>query len=310
MTSMEGIADARPLALTEGTILYRDTGSGPPVVFVNGLLTNSLVWCKLVLRLKSELRCVTPDLPLGGHSVPMPPDADLSPHGLARMVAELIERLELERPTVVGITAGGVICQVLAIERPDVVGRLVLLPVEAYDNVPPEQMRPLSWSARVPGMTFALMQTTRIRSSLRSPRAWGWTAKRMWEPELFDAFLGSVQSNPRVARDMAKVLRGLRPEVTLSAAEHLNRFDRPVLIIWPPEDRLMPFEHAQRLARTFPNARLEPLEDSYTYVVQDQPERVADLLREFVLGPPGPGARDHARELGAAPDLDRTRAPR
>jgi pimeloyl-ACP methyl ester carboxylesterase len=276
------LGSLQEIAVPQGRLRYRDVGSGPPLFFVHGLLTNSLVWHKVVPRLANEFRCITPDLPFGGHELPLPEDADLSLPGLARLVADMLDALELEDVTLVGITAGGAVCQLLVSDRPDRVGRLVLLPSEAYDNVPPRLLRYLKWSARVPGGTRALMQSTRLRFTLRGPIAWGWTAKRFWERDVLDAFLTPARADRRITRDLVKVLGGMDPRDTEAAAKRLGEFDRPALIVWSRDDRLLPFEHGERLARALPNARLEEVPDSYTYVVQDQPERVAALIREFV----------------------------
>ena len=61
-------AEAR---LPQGTIRYRDSGSGEPIVFVHGLLVNGALWRKVTPLLEREFRCVVPDLPLGSHAVPM-----------------------------------------------------------------------------------------------------------------------------------------------------------------------------------------------------------------------------------------------
>jgi pimeloyl-ACP methyl ester carboxylesterase len=58
-----------------------------------------------------------------------------------------------------------------------------------------------------------------------------------------------------------------------------------VLIAWATDDRLFPFRDAQRMADAFPTARLERIEDSYTFVSIDQPERTADLIASFARVP-------------------------
>src|ERR1700730_10217493 len=90
------------IKLSQGTLHYRDQGSGPAVVFIHGLLVDGQVWDPVVSRLSASARCIVPDLPLGSHRVAMDPGADLSPPGLARLIAELIERLELSDVTLVG----------------------------------------------------------------------------------------------------------------------------------------------------------------------------------------------------------------
>lgn len=104
---------------------YRDHGSGPCIVLIHGLFVNSSVWDQLVPLIAWRARCVMPDLPLGAHRTPMN-GADLSPPGLAAMIAEFIQRLQLREVTVVGNDMGGALCQILCANYPELVDRLVL----------------------------------------------------------------------------------------------------------------------------------------------------------------------------------------
>jgi pimeloyl-ACP methyl ester carboxylesterase len=63
----------------------------------------------------------------------------------------------------------------------------------------------------------------------------------------------------------------------------VSKFDRPALVVWAKEDKLMPPEHGRRLAQMLPDARLVEIEDSYTLIPQDQPALLAKLLREFIV---------------------------
>ena len=101
--------------MSAGTIRYRDVGTGPSrSLFVHGLLVNGSLWDPAVERLRADHRCIVPDWPLGSHSVPMNPDADLDPPAIAELVAELIDALELEDVTLVGNDSGGAISQMVA----------------------------------------------------------------------------------------------------------------------------------------------------------------------------------------------------
>ncbi len=68
---------------------------------------------------------------------------------------------------------------------------------------------------------------------------------------------------------------------TLAAAERLRGFRRPALIAWAPEDRFFKLRFGQRLAAELPDARLELIEDSLTFVPEDQPRRLAELVGSF-----------------------------
>ena len=72
----------------------------------------------------------------------------------------------------------------------------------------------------------------------------------------------------------------------LAAAEGLRSFDRPALIIWAVEDRMMPPEHGRRFADLLPRARLVEIRDSYTLIPEDQPAQMAAHIRAFIASEP------------------------
>lgn len=64
--------------------------------------------------------------------------------------------------------------------------------------------------------------------------------------------------------------------------EELRHFDRPALVVWASEDRVMSPEHGRRLAGMFPNGRLVEIPDSYTLIPEDRPGELARAVRSFV----------------------------
>jgi pimeloyl-ACP methyl ester carboxylesterase len=291
------MAQAHPapkeIRLPAGTIRYRDTGAGTPLVFVHGLLVDGTLWRKVTPLLEGEFRCVVPDLPLGSHRVPMSPDADLSPPGVARIVADFIAALDLEDVTLIGNDTGGAICQLVATEHPERLGRLVLTPCDAYENFLPPAFRPMQYAARVPGLLTALLQTARLGPIQRSPLGFGLLiSPDSIDPQVIDSWLRPFFSNRGVRRDTIKFLKAISNRYTLEAAERLRDFDRPTLIAWAPEDRFFKLAYGERLAAAIPDARLVRIEDSRTFVSEDQPERLAELIRTFVQETSGAATAD------------------
>ena len=94
-------------------------------------------------------------------------------------------------------------------------------------------------------------------------------------------------SDRAIRRDTIKVLKGIDSRYTMEAAEKLRTFDRPTLLAWAVEDRFFKLSYAERLADTIQGARLERIDDSYTFVSEDQPERLAELIE----GSRGSGCR-------------------
>lgn len=271
--------------LPQGTIRYRDEGSGDPLLFVHGVVVNGDLWRKVVPPLAKDFRCIVPDWPLGSHSAPMRADADLSPPGLARLIADFVEALELDSVVLVGNDTGGALAQIVAAEHPDRVRRLVLASCDVYERFFPPVFKPFKAAGFVPGSIWLMGQALRARRVQRLPVAFGWVAKRHPDPETIESYLGPGRASRGIRRDLHKVLRGVDPRHTLAAAEKLAAFRRPVLLAWATEDRLFPVEYARRLAASLPDATLEEIEDSYTFVPEDQPERLADAIAAFVRRP-------------------------
>jgi pimeloyl-ACP methyl ester carboxylesterase len=141
------------IQVTQGTLRYRDEGSGPVVVLIHGLLVNGSVWDPVAAAIGPDVRVIVPELPLGSHSLPMNADADLTPPGLARLIAELLERLELDDVTLVGNDTGGALCQVTVARHPQRIGRLVLTNCDAFENFPPQAL--IVWGTRDRFFPFA-----------------------------------------------------------------------------------------------------------------------------------------------------------
>jgi pimeloyl-ACP methyl ester carboxylesterase len=268
------------IELAHGTVRYSDEGAGPPIVFVHGALVDGRLWEPVVERLRGAARCVVPDLPLGAHRIALRPDADLSPTGVARLIADLVEALDLRDVTLVGNDTGGALCQLLVTRHPERIGRLVLTNCDAFDNFPPAMFRGLVVAARLRLLT-ALLQSMRLRPLRRTPLAFGWLTKRELPGELLESWVEPFLGDAGVRRDTRRLLASVRPEQLLDNAARLSEFKRPVLIAWAPEDRFFPLDHARRLAAIFPDARLVEIPDAYAFVSLDQPARLADLIREF-----------------------------
>jgi pimeloyl-ACP methyl ester carboxylesterase len=273
--------------LPQGTIHYSESGEGQPVVFVHGLLVDGRLWRKVTPLLDERCRCIVPDLPLGSHRSPMSPDADLSPPGLARILDGFLEALGLEDVTLVANDTGGAISQITAANHPERIGRLLLTNCDAFENFLPPAFRPLQWSARVPGGLTALLQGMRFAPMRRLPIAYGWLIKRDFAGAPTREWVEPYLSNRAIRHDTVKVLRGISPRYTLEAAERLRSFDRPAMLAWAVEDRFFKLSFAERLAATIPGATLEKIEDSYTFVPEDQPERLAELIGAFAAATTG-----------------------
>ena len=272
------------LTLATGTVDYEDTGgAGPVIVLVHGLLMDASLYDDVVADLARDHRCIVPTLPLGAHRHGAAEDADLSLRGIARLVAELLERLDLRDVTLVGNDTGGAIVQLLMADGAERVGRVVLASCDAFDNFPPGLTgRTLVRTGKLPPALFGLfIQQMRLKPVRRLPLAFGWLTRR--GDATVARWMQPLLHRPEIRRDTVRVLRAIAADrgLLVDVAERLPAFDRPTLIVWAGEDRVMPPEHGRRLAELLPQGRLVEVDDSDTLIPLDRPEALAAAIRDL-----------------------------
>src|ERR1051325_6436941 len=275
-------ADVRQIETSAGPIEVTDTGGAhPPIVFLHGLLMDASLWDEVIADLGADHRCIAPTLPLGSHRLPMHADADLSPRGIAHLVTELLERLDLHDATVVGNDTGGALIQLLACDALERVGRVVLASCDAFDNFPPGLTgKTIVTLGRLPPSLFGLfMQQLRFKPLRRLPISFGWLTKR--GDVAVKRWLQPVLHQPAIRQDAVKVLRSIAADrqALVDASPCLAELHQPALVAWAKDDRVMPPAHGRRLTEMLPNARRVEIEDSYTLLPLDQPRRVAEVQR-------------------------------
>jgi pimeloyl-ACP methyl ester carboxylesterase len=267
--------------LPHGTLHYQEAGSGVPIVFLHGYLMGASLWDPVIRLLEGEFRCLSPELPFGAHPTPMCPDADLTTAGVGRLVAEFLQALDLHEVVLVGNDSGGAIAQVVAARHPRRLGALVLASCDAFDNHPPKLFRPLITAARMGALT-PLLATLRFRPVRSLPSAYGWLSHQQPSHELIDGWIANYLADKGVRRDTRRLIAALGDDVFMAQiAAELAGFTKPVLLAWAADDKFFPVEHARRLAGILPNARVQLIEGSRTWVMRDQPRRTADLIGRF-----------------------------
>jgi pimeloyl-ACP methyl ester carboxylesterase len=270
------------IQLQQGTIHYEEAGphEGRPVVFVHGYLMGGDLWAVLGEKLAEDgLRAIMPTWPLGAHPEPMSPGADVTPRGVAGIIAGFLEALELEDVVLVGNDTGGALCQVVAVDHPERLGALVLTNCDMYENFPPSFFKALVAAAKLPGGLKGALQPMRTARARRSPLGYGMLSHRDVD-HLASGWVKPVFENPAVLEDLRRFTVALDNEVTLDAARRLPAFGRPVLLAWAPDDKLFPLELARRMAAAVPGGRVETIADSRAFSMIDQPGRLGALIAE------------------------------
>jgi pimeloyl-ACP methyl ester carboxylesterase len=266
------------IELSHGTLHYRESGAGAPVVFLHGYLMGAGLWDPVVRLLDGEFRCLVPELPFGAHPAPLQPGADLTAAGLGHLVADFLGELDLRDVTLVGNDSGAAIAQVVAARHPGRLAGLVLATGDAFDNFPPKPFRPLIAAARAGALT-GMIAMLKARPARSLPNAYGWLTHGDLPHDLIDEWVGAYFADKGVRRDLRRLTATLGNDDFMNQiATELAAFTKPALLAWAADDRFFPVEHARRLAAILPHAQLEVIADSRTWVMLDQPERTAELI--------------------------------
>jgi pimeloyl-ACP methyl ester carboxylesterase len=267
--------------LEQATIEYRvlgpDDSPHPPVLFVHGILVDHRLWMKVAEDLaRNGFRCVLPDLPLGSHSIPVEPSVALTPVTVAEMIHEFIVELGLQDVTLVGNDTGGGLCQLLVDAHPDDVGRLVLTNCDAFEKFPPFPFNVVFAMMRGPRSIKALARPMRIPSIRNSPLGYGLLLAR--DDALTASWIEPMLTDPRIAQNLATLLRAVGAMDLNDVATRLPRFTKPVTIVWGMADRCFTPALGRRLAALFPNAAMVEVPGARTFVALDDPAAVVDAI--------------------------------
>jgi len=232
-------------------ISYVTFGDGPVALFVHGVGTNALLWRNVIERLPGR-RCVALDLPLHGHS-PARPDQDLSLGGLASVVAEFCDALELTDIDLVANDTGGAVAQIFAARHPDRLRTFTLTNCDTHDNVPPEAFLPTVELARAGELApTAPALLADLAVARRAVFASGYEDPEQPDLALVDAFLRPLAGTVEQARQFERMLADLGPADLLAVEPALREFTVPTLVVWGTGDSFFELRWAYWLRDTIP----------------------------------------------------------
>ena len=263
-------------------VCYRCAGSGPVIVLVHGITSNSTTWERVMPYLAERFTVIAPALL--GHGESATPRGDYSLGAYASGVRDLLVALGHDHATFVGHSLGGGIAMQLAYQFPERCERLVLVSSGGLGRALSFLLR----AATLPGADVVLPIIAHSRLS-----AVGRGVGRGLE--LFGL---------RAGTDIAEMARGhasLSDRETRSAFVHtlrtivdpggqrVNAMDRlylaenvPFLLIWGARDSVIPVEHGYAAHEHVKSSRLEVFPDAGHFPQLDDPQRFLDVLCDFM----------------------------
>jgi pimeloyl-ACP methyl ester carboxylesterase len=255
------------------TFFRRVPGQGDPVVFVHGNPSSSSDWQPFLERMAGPALAL--DLPGWGRSeLPDPEEFDYSMTGLARFVQRFLQRMAVERYSLV-VHDWGAVALIGAQEEPERIRRLVV--ANAVALLPGYRWHRTAriWRARGLGeASRVLAARPLVDLGLRESRG-DWSRHA---PALVDEVATQLRERRRVAA-VLRLYRSGDPDRLATAGERLERITAPALVVWGMRDRYLPARFGAAYAERLPDATLIEASTAGHWPWLDSPELVETMIR-------------------------------
>ena len=272
-----------------GRIAYFERGEGPVALFVHGVPINGYHWRRVVDRVQHRRRCIAIDL-MGLGYTEIAPSQDVSFTAQAHMIAEVLDKLGIEKIDLVGNDSGGAIAQIFAAHYPHRLTSLVLTNCDVHDGWPPPQVLPIMERCRN-GTLAPIFQPMLDRPDLARERyARGESAplfRSYADPsvltdDLIRLYLQPLLSSPQRIDAFQRYWLGFDNAQTVAIHGALKKLQVPTLIVWGLKDIFFDKKWAYWLKDTIPGAkRVVEVEDGRLFFPEDRPDALVVPVLKF-----------------------------
>lgn len=256
-------------------IAFREQGEGNPVILIHGIPTNSLMWREIIPLLAKTHRVIAPDLLNYGQSA-KPKNADVSINAQSRMIVKLMDALGVRRADIVAHDIGGGVAQLIAVNYPEKVRKLVLMDSVCFDSWPIPEFEPL----QQPGADSA-MNLSEFVSMMRGFMPNGVYNKSAMTDDVIDLYL-APWSTEDGKQAFFRNLRRLNKEYTQSITGELKKLPHQTLVMWGDKDPFQKPEYAPKLADAIPNAELVWIKDAGHWLIDEKPGEIGGHINQFL----------------------------
>jgi pimeloyl-ACP methyl ester carboxylesterase len=250
---------------------------GAPLLLLHGLYDCHRTWKHVAPELAYDRRVLMPDLP--GHGLSDRPDASYELGWYARIVARWLESLRIDQVDVVGHSFGGGVAQMLLLECPKRIRRLVLVASGGLGR----EIRALLRLASAPGVIESFGQRFMALGTRLALRADGcFTEVDIRELAEMNAEPGSARAFARTVRDVID-WRGQR-RAFFDRAHEIATLP-PIAVLWGVHDKVIPVDHGRTFAACLEGVVFVPFERCGHYVHREKPRDFVQIVRELLETP-------------------------
>ena len=269
-------------------IRYVEAGDGPVVLLLHGLADSLLSWyCNIDYLADAGYRVIAPDMPGSGES-DKPSHLEYDPDSAAEFVYDFTQELEIEKLSLVGSSAGGLVAALFSLEHPDMVEKMVLVGSGGFG-------RRVSWLLRL--LSVPVLGDLMYQPWLN--RKMGVT-KRLFHrtPDILEELLPEMDRLKALPGARAVLLRSIRSSITLRGLrqqeyiiERLKSSKVPLMTVWGADDRIIPVAHAEEVRRELPGSIIHIIPECGHWPQMEKPGLFNPMLTDFLKGGPAQTAQ-------------------
>src|SRR5438132_562669 len=277
---------------------YRQAGSGPVIVFIHGITSDSTTWGRVMPYLARRFTVLAPAH--AGDGASARPRGDCSVGAHASGLRDLVAALGHDRATFVGHSLGGGIAMQLSYQFPELCERLVLVDSGGLGR----ELSLLLRAATLPGSEYvipALAATRLLEAGRFGAGLLGRVGLRpgtdIEEMARGHATLSDPDARAAFIHTLRAVVEPGGQRVLASNRLYLAR-DIPFMLLWGKRDPIIPVSHATATHERMPGCRLEVFPKSGHFPQLDEPKRFIEVLTDFLESTePASLDAEHWREL-------------
>lgn len=272
------------ISIEDVQIGLRQFGSGYDVVFIHGFPTHGYTWRKIIPKISQTHKCHVVDLPGLGDSK-WEKTSKFDSTSQAHYVIALIEHLKIQKCSLIAHDSGATVARIIAIERPDLVEKLVLINTEIPHHLPPwipfyqkTGLLPL-----VPNIIrFALKQSWFIKSRMGFSEAYS-DKTLLNNPENLGPYLNPLIQSQAKTIGAFKYLRGIDWKVIDQFKTTHQNIKADTLFIWGEDDRTFPVELGYKMIDQFnENCEFVRVANASLLPHEEKSEEVGQIITQFL----------------------------
>lgn len=277
-------ADLKLKEVENASVGMREFGEGDPIFLIHGFPTHGYTWRKIIPELSNKYKCHVVDLPGLGESK-WNDRTDFSSSAQAARLIALMESMYIQKCSLIAHNSGATIARVIAVERPDLIDKLILINTEIPGHRPP-------WIPFYQKVSLWPFMPDLIRKALK----WNWFIKSSMgfkeaysdktfhnKPENLGPYIRSVTQSPQRTTGAFKYLKGIDWQIVDGFKDTHQLIKANTLLVWGEDDKTFPLEKAKEMLPQFTGkCELKVIKGASLLPHEEKSEEVNTIILNFL----------------------------